>query len=87
LRDLDKKTYLQFADKLTFNYEMLLDLIRRKVNFTYLPITWREEDQVSNARNFNIFKTALANLFSWRFGKQYEQIKKSDDYKCKEVLK
>jgi len=86
LSDLDKKTYLQFADKLTFNYELLLDLIRRKVNFTYLPITWREEDQVSNARNFNIFKTALVNLFSWRFGKHYEEVNKPDDYRCKEIL-
>lgn len=87
LSDLDKSTYLQFADKLTFNYELLLDLVRRKVNFAYLPITWREEDQVSNARNFNIFKTALINLGEWRFGKKYDQIKKSSDYQCKEVTK
>lgn len=85
LSDLDKSTYLQFADKLTFNFELLLDLIKRKVNFAYVPITWREEDQVSNARNFNIFKTALVNLFSWRFGKKYEQTNKANDYQCKEV--
>lgn len=87
LSDLDKTTYLQFADKLTFNYELLLDLVKRKVNFAYLPITWREEDQVSNARNFNIFKTALVNLFEWRFGKKYENHNKAEDYQCKEVNK
>lgn len=86
LSDLDKKTYLQFADKLTFNFELLLDLINRKVNFAYFPITWREEDQMSNARNFNIFKTALVNLFAWRFGKKYEQKQQASDYQCKEVL-
>lgn len=86
LSDLDKSTYLQFADKLTFNYELLLDLIKRKVSFAYLPITWREEDQVSNARNVNIFKTALVNLGQWRFGKKYEQVKTSDDYECKEMF-
>lgn len=86
LSDMEKKTYLQFADKLTFNFELILDLVKRRVNFAYLPITWREEDQMTNARNFNVFKTALDNLFQWRFGKTYEQIKKPSDYKCREVL-
>lgn len=86
LSDLDKSTYLQFADKLTFNYELLLDLIKRRVNFAYLPITWREEDQVSNARNFNIFKTALVNLAQWRLGKKYTSNNTAADYQCKEVL-
>lgn len=85
LRDLDQKTYLEFADKLTFNYEMLLDLIKRKVDFAYVPITWREEDQVSNARNFNIFSTALKNLYEWRLGKKYPQTKQPSDYRCKEM--
>lgn len=85
LKDLNKNTYLQFADKLTFNFELLLDLIKRKVNFAYMPITWREEDQVSNARNFNIGKTALVNLFEWRFGKKYDQANKATDYQCKEI--
>lgn len=87
LSDLNESTYLQFADKLTFNYELILDLVRRKVNFAYLPITWREEDQMTNARNFNIFQTALVNLFQWCFGRRYEQVKKPNDYQCKEVMK
>lgn len=87
LSDMDKKTYLQFADKLTFNFELILDLVRRKVNFAYLPITWREEDQVTNARNWNVFNTALTNLVTWRLGKTYEQVKKTSDYQCKEVTK
>ena len=86
LQDMDKRTYLEFADKLTFNFELLLDLIKRKVNFAYHPITWREEDQVSNARNWNIFRTALVNLFQWRFGKIYNQTKTHADYQCKEML-
>lgn len=86
LKDMDKRTYLEFADKLTFNFELLLDLIKRKVNFAYHPITWREEDQVSNARNWNIFRTALVNLFQWRFGKKYTQTKTDADYQCKEIL-
>jgi glycosyltransferase involved in cell wall biosynthesis len=85
LSDLNKPTYLLFADKLTFNYELLLDLIKRKVNFAYVPITWREEDQVSNARNFNIFKTALVNLFQWRFNKQPDHGNAGVQYRCVEV--
>ena len=85
LSDLDKNTYLQFADKLTFNFELILDLVKRKVNFAYLPITWREEDQVSNARNFNIFKTALTNLFQWRFNTAPVNHNVASDYTCKEV--
>ena len=86
LSDLDKNTYLQFADKLTFNFELLLDLVKRRVNFAYMPITWREEDQMTNARNFNIFKTALINLAQWRVGKNQTHINKASHYQCKEVF-
>jgi glycosyltransferase involved in cell wall biosynthesis len=86
LSDLDPKTYIQFADKLTFNFELILDLVKRKVNFAYLPITWREDDQVTNARNFNIFKTALVNLADWRFRPTPNATKKASTYKCKEIL-
>lgn len=67
--DLDERTYLRFADRLTFNFELLLDLIRRRVRFAFQPITWREEDQVSNARNVQVAWTAVRNLLAWRFGK------------------
>lgn len=87
LSDLDKNTYLQFADKLTFNYELLLDLVKRNINFVYVPITWREEDQVTNARNLYIFRTALVNLFQWRLGKTPDSHNRSDNYIFKEVLK
>ena len=68
LKILEDQTYLEFADKLTFNFELLLYLITKKAKITYQPITWREADQVSNARNFNIAKIAIVNLVKWRFG-------------------
>lgn len=86
LKDLDQKTYLGFADKLTFNFELLLDLIKRDVKFSYIPITWREEDQVSNARNFNIAKIAIVNLILWRFGKTKPTNHQPEDYQCTEQL-
>lgn len=85
LSDLEESKYLQFADKLTFNYELLLDLIKRHINFAYVPITWREEDQVSNARNLNIFRTALLNLFQWRFNTAPVAQNRAKDYTCREV--
>ena len=67
LDDLDSRNYLRFGDRLSFNYELLLDLIRRRVRFRYLPITWREEDQVTNARNVRVFSEGLSILARWRF--------------------
>jgi glycosyltransferase involved in cell wall biosynthesis len=84
LKDLNQKTYLEFADKLTFNFELLLDLIKRKVKFAYVPITWREEDQVSNARNFNVAKIAMINLLQWRLGKTHKSSHSPEDYQCEE---
>jgi len=86
LSDLDQAAYLEFADKLTFNFELLLDLIKRKVNFAYVPITWREEDQMSNARNFNIAKIAFINVLQWRLGKTKQPTHTPADYQCEERL-
>lgn len=78
--------YLEFADKLTFNFELLLYLLGKRSQITFHPITWRETDQVSNARNFNIAKTALINLFRWRLGLlRYKKTKKPGDYKWEEL--
>ncbi len=85
LRDLDPATYLGFANHLTFNYELILDLVRRRVRFAYLPITWREEDQVSNARNWNIFRTALRNLALWRLGRRTSDPAPDRDYEWDEI--
>lgn len=46
----------KFPDDLTFNYAMLLASYMRKQQINYFPITWREEDQVSNVK---LFRQAL----------------------------
>lgn len=86
--DMDKRRYLNFADRLTFNFELLLDLIDRNVNFKYHPITWSEDDQVSNARNFRVGWTALKNVFHWRFSRNtfFHQGKTAADYITTEVM-
>jgi glycosyltransferase involved in cell wall biosynthesis len=85
LRDLDPATYLRFANKLTFNYELILDLVARGVRFAFVPITWREEDQVSNARNWSIFRTALRNLALWRLGRRTSEPAPGRNYEWDEV--
>lgn len=78
--------YLEFADRLTFNFELLLFLISKKANLLFFPITWRESDQVSNARNFNVAKIAFINLMKWRFGTlRYNQQKTPQDYESEEM--
>lgn len=47
---LDKNYYLRLPDRLTFNFYFLLWMIYARRRFTYFPLVWREEDQVSNAR-------------------------------------
>lgn len=44
--------YKTFPDDLTFNYVMLLASYYRKQTVRFFPISWREDDQVSNVRLF-----------------------------------
>lgn len=44
--------YKTFPDDLTFNYVMLLASYHRQQTVRFFPITWREEDQISNVRLF-----------------------------------
>jgi len=40
----------RFADDLTFNYYLILAIAIRKFRLRFFPLTWREDDQVSNAK-------------------------------------
>jgi dolichol-phosphate mannosyltransferase len=68
LADIDLPVVLTFGNTLSFNYELLLHLVRRRSPFRYAPIRWRESDQVTNARNVRIFTAAVAIALRWRFG-------------------
>lgn len=68
LKDLSDHRYLGFDDRMTFNIDLLLDYYGKKTPLKFVPITWSEEDQVSNARNMTIGKVALRQLVRWRFG-------------------
>lgn len=85
IKDLKDHTYLGFGDTITFNIDLLLDYFRKKTKLIFVPISWREEDQVSNARNFNVGSTALRKLFAWRFGRTKLNPKPASHYKSREV--
>ncbi len=53
VKSLSTKYYMPFANNLTFNVYLLFYLAYSKTNFTFFPILWREDDQVSNAKMFS----------------------------------
>lgn len=69
LKDLADHRYLGFDDRMTFNIDLLLDYFTKQTKLKFVPISWSEADQVSNARNFTIGKIALKQLAFWRIGK------------------
>tara|TARA_B110000483_G_C18089458_1_gene501365 strand:+ start:411 stop:1193 length:783 start_codon:yes stop_codon:yes gene_type:complete len=50
---LKNQFYLNFPDDLTFNYSLIFYITSSKANFLYFPITWSEDDQVSNVKLFS----------------------------------
>lgn len=42
--------HLRFADDLTFNYYLILAVSARDHALRFFPVTWREDDQISNAK-------------------------------------
>jgi glycosyltransferase involved in cell wall biosynthesis len=68
LSALNEEEFINFGDDLGFNFDLLLYLLKNKKNIQFTPIAWKEEDQVSNARNVKVAKLAVKRLFKWRFG-------------------
>jgi glycosyltransferase involved in cell wall biosynthesis len=46
---LERRLWEACADDLTFNYHLLLRTASTDAHFEFVPISWREDDQVSNA--------------------------------------
>jgi glycosyltransferase involved in cell wall biosynthesis len=49
---LKSKFYMTFPNDLTFNVFMLFYTVWKRASFRFFPLTWREDDQVSNAKLF-----------------------------------
>ena len=62
---LKTKFYMSFADSLSFYTYFLIYLIHTKSNFTYFPISWREDDQISSVKLFSLSKEILCTTFRY----------------------
>ncbi len=69
--------FLKFPDSLTFDAHLLLLSMQQKARVRYFPLTWREEDQVSNAKTLKQATVILRLLVSYVFrgSKVFEQDK------------
>ena len=66
---LKTEFYQRFPDKLTFNCYMLLAAHYYKHDIYFFPITWREDDQVSNVKIVRQAFNTLVLLLSYLFKK------------------
>lgn len=62
--------YQKFPDNLTFNYCMILGLDYFRQKALFFPISWREEDQVSNVKMTSQALKVLKMLFQYVMNKQ-----------------
>jgi dolichol-phosphate mannosyltransferase len=63
VKDLADLGYQNYQNSLAFNYQLILGMAKSKKRFTFVPITWKETDQKSNANNIRIFMRALRILY------------------------
>lgn len=69
---LKDKFYIKFKDNLSFDYCMTMSSAYYKQKYYYFPITFREEDQISNVKLFNQAVNVLKMLMSYTISpKQY----------------
>ena len=67
---LKNKFYIKFPDSLMFDYIMLMASSYYKHKIKFFPISWREDDQVSNVKMMNQAITTLKYLFSFVLNKK-----------------
>jgi glycosyltransferase involved in cell wall biosynthesis len=78
--------YQGFADNLTFNYFMILATVWRRWKIRFFPISWREDDQVSNVKltrqSLQVLKLLTTFVFRRRdFLDGQHTIRSPDDYR------
>jgi glycosyltransferase involved in cell wall biosynthesis len=63
-----EKYYQKFPDDLTFNYCMILGSIYKRQSIKFFPLTWREDDQISNVKMVRQALRVLQLLWSYISG-------------------
>ena len=64
---LKNRFFHKFPDDLTFNYCMVMAHARYNHNIDFFPITWREDDQISNVKLFPQAQRVLTMLLKYTF--------------------
>lgn len=67
---LKNKFFLRYPDNLMFNYCMVMAIQYYKQKALFFPISWREDDQVSNVKLFNQAKRVLGMLASYMLNRK-----------------
>lgn len=81
--------FIKFPDNLMFNYVMILASHYYNHDIVFYPVSWREEDQVSNVKMVNQAFTVLKMAFSYMCNKEVikqeyrETIREA--YTCKQI--
>ncbi len=57
-----------YPDHIAFDVNLLLNAVKQKKDFSFFPIKWSEDDQVSNANNIIVGLQVLWILFKWKVG-------------------
>jgi hypothetical protein len=66
---LNDNTYLDFDNDLTFNVFLLLYSIESNKRIKFFPLTWKEEDQISNSKVIRQgFKTLILIFKFYSYG-------------------
>lgn len=82
---LESKFYMAFIDNLTFNVYMLIYGVYSKSYFSFFSLTWREDDQISNAKFFKqakeIFQITIKYVFNKRNAFPTDTIENKYTYK------
>ena len=83
VKDLQRIDFHGFSDSLTFNYELILAIVELGLPFKYVPISWSNDDQVSNARNLEIFFKGVRILIGRKMLKSNKSPRNNKIYEVK----
>ncbi|MBC7464636.1 MAG: glycosyltransferase family 2 protein [Bdellovibrio sp.] len=70
----------------TFNMDLLLNMVKHKIKFIYRPIFWKSEDEISNAKAFDVGYQSTVKILKWCIGKDQKMVASFDTYNTKKVL-
>ncbi|MBB5192458.1 glycosyltransferase involved in cell wall biosynthesis [Silvimonas terrae] len=71
VKSLTKVDYLRNANDLTFNYYMILNTLAAGWKLRFFPISWREDDQVSNVKLFKQARRTLGLVLQFMVQRQH----------------